>query len=404
MQVHAVPESDRAIDASGRRLPWAYDRDTSNDLKTREPAEKGPFGRSQRRNRTGLTRSRSRTGEPRREEDRLRLEQLAAEDAVFGSLKKVSKDEGRREALAEVDANSIAQPTAPDKGEQEATEVTLYGFGEEMQWAAIDHYERVSGGCILEDYDRQPPGRRYDLSRGLPRSTSQKSLSRATLKKMNTFKGGEHWIKVTFDSRGAADLACASSPHIIKGYYVYAQPYQGGGPGKDAPIVASQAGAQITDSVLPPTFSTETLRPPGGSPNSSSTTATSGTITGQPQEGTQQRSTSRDSSSTLANSTSTQPKSPTTNPQTPVSQLTLRRSRIEGATPARVLPASAAMLPKQPTTSWMTGWLGTGDIIGSTVPKKEDGTFDYATAGLYWRLFWWLDQVLGTDFCGMKGD
>lgn len=25
MQVHAVPESERAIDANGQRLPWAYE-------------------------------------------------------------------------------------------------------------------------------------------------------------------------------------------------------------------------------------------------------------------------------------------------------------------------------------------------------------------------------------------
>jgi hypothetical protein len=25
MQVHAVPESERAVDASGKRLPWGYE-------------------------------------------------------------------------------------------------------------------------------------------------------------------------------------------------------------------------------------------------------------------------------------------------------------------------------------------------------------------------------------------
>jgi hypothetical protein len=25
MQVHAVPESERALDASGKRLPWGYE-------------------------------------------------------------------------------------------------------------------------------------------------------------------------------------------------------------------------------------------------------------------------------------------------------------------------------------------------------------------------------------------
>ena len=61
------------------------------------------------------------------------------------------------------------------------------------------------------------------------------------------------------------------------------------------------------------------------------------------------------------------------------------------------------MLPKQPKQSW-SAWLGTGEVIGSTVPKKEDGSFDYDKASLYWKVFWLLDQVLGSDFCGLKGE
>ena len=272
MQVHAVPDSDKAFDASGRKLPWAYDVDTSRlgTSDSREPIEKGPFGRSQRRSRSGLSRSRSKTAEPRREEDRIKAEQIAAEDAVFGSLrKKETAEGGKREALGEVDGNAQVQATANGggKGEVEATEVLLYGFGEELQWAALDHYERVGGGSVLEDYDRQPPGQRFDVSRSFSKATSQRSLTRAALRKKNTFAGGLHWIKVTFDSRGAAELACARSPHVIKGHLVYAEPYLGRGPGKDEAILASQAGAQITDDVLPTSFSTNVVYPvDGGSP------------------------------------------------------------------------------------------------------------------------------------------
>ena len=92
MQIHAVPDADKAYDATGRRLPWAYDLDPSAaadaDPLPREPQEKGPFGRSQRRSRSTLSRSRSKTAEPRREEERARAEQIASEDAVFGGLRR----------------------------------------------------------------------------------------------------------------------------------------------------------------------------------------------------------------------------------------------------------------------------------------------------------------------------
>ena len=41
-------------------------------------------------------------------------------------------------------------------------------------------------------------------------------------------------------------------------------------------------------------------------------------------------------------------------------------------------------------------------IIGDQVPRKEDGTFDAASASLYWRFFWMVDGCFGTDFCGCR--
>ena len=417
MQVHAVPDSDKAFDSSGRKLPWAYDLDPrAAGRENREPVEKGPFGRSQRRSRSGLSRSRSKTAEPRREEDRIRAEQVAAEDAVFGNLRR----KGDREVLGEVEGNTVAGAQQPQqsgavvKGEAEATEVLLYGFGEELQWSALDFYERVSGGVILEDYDRQPPGPRYDISRSLSRATSQRSLTKAALKKKNTFAGGLHWIKVTFDSRAAADLACARSPHIIKGYLVYAEPYLGRGSGKDEAIVSSQAGAQITDEVLPTSFSTNTVNPVmEGSPNGSSTTATSATATTRQQNSGQQTASTPTSTmpDPFTSRTSIQaPLTPgavtTTQPislQQGTQTLRHRGSVIPNVTPVTVLPASAALMPKQPKQSW-GAWLWRGEVIGSAVPKREDGSFDYERASLYWRVFWTIDLWVGTDLCGLRGE
>lgn len=427
MQVHAVPEAERAFDQNGRRLPWGYDFAAGAGLSEngeRQPVEKGPFGRSIRRSRSGASRSRSKTVEPRREEDKIRAENMAAEDAIFGSMRRVgTKDDGKRDALGEVDPNAVnAQPlvraSSSADSDGEPTEVLLYGFGEDLQWAAIDFYERVSNGYILEDYDRTAPGERFDISRTLGRQAAQKGLSRAAIRKKNKFAGGDHWIKVTFDSKLAAELATARAPHTIRGYLVYAEMYQGRGPHKDEPILATQAGAQITSDALPPSFSTH---PMTDSPNGSSTLS-SATATGPATAGTRQSLPSLDtvteasptsSSSTLNNNQAAlRPQQSVLSQQATgvqiqalpqQAQVQPRRLRIEGATRATVLPAELALAPKQPKASW-SSWLGASEIIGSAVPRKADGTFDWDTASLYWRLFYVIDQLFGTDFCGMKLD
>jgi len=410
MQVHAVPENERAYDSAGRKLPWAYDTAgtaASLEKESREPVEKGPFGRSMRRSRSGASRSRSKTAEPKREEDRLRAEQVAAEDAVFGSMRKVVKEEGRgaREALGDVDPNVVAQQPAnvsAAQEDQEVTEVMLYGFGRDLQWSAIDFYERVSDGNILEDYERVAPGQRYDLARSFTRSTARKSLTKDALRKKNRYAGGEHWIKVTFSSRQAAELACARSPHTIMGHLVYAEPYQGRGPARDEPVFASQAGAQITSSNLPLTFSTSTLQ---DSPNGSSSTATSATATAaiagseQPQAlARQTQDVTTHASHAPENTTATGLQRLPRGTQQPH-----RRGRIEGVRSVTLLPADQALMPKQSKQSW-TAWLGASELIGTTVPKREDGAFDWERASLYWRVFNVLDRWFGTDFCGSRGD
>lgn len=415
MQVHAVPEAERYIDSTGRKLPWSYDTANTNADNEPAPQEKGPFGRSMRRTRSGASRSRSKTAEPRREEDRLKAENTAAEDLVFGSLRRAgTKDESKREALGEVDPNSQA---ASGRGaDDEPTEVLLYGFGEDLQWSAIDFYERVSNGVILEDYERAPPGSRYDTSRTLGRAAAQKSISRAALRKKNKFAGGGHWIKVTFDTRGAAELAIARAPHTIKGHMVFAEFFVGHGPQKDEPVLATQAGAQITSDALPPTFST--LPQDQGTPEGSSATASSATATA-PDGSRQGRIPPPPWNMALAGVVQDSPAASTSTmngaaPQRPVttsfqtqsqSQTVLqpRRGRIEGATRIEPLPAELAMAPKQPKASW-TSWIGASEVIGSAVPRKQDNTFDWEVASFYWKLFYLLDQLLGTDFCGLRLD
>jgi hypothetical protein len=407
-QIHAVPDNEKAYDLSGRKLPWGYEQLPTNlEGDRREPVEKGAFGK-RTNSRRGTSRSRSKTAEPQREEDRIKKEQAVAEEKVFGSLRKVVREPVARDGEGKEDgatAVSAAATAVKIDGEGEATEVLLYGFGEDLQWAGIDFYERVSGGLVLEDYERAPPGqiKAYDPTHAFARSTMTKSLSKAALKKKNRYQGGEHWIKITFSSREAAELATARSPHVIKGHLVYAEPWQGRGPARDEPIPATQAGAQVVGDQLPPTFAVTGGF--GGSPNGSNTISSA---TEREANGSSSHTISQPLFSQPLLSQSYQPTSTTGMELGTSSQQLQRRpggtvGRLRGAQAAVLLPAEQALMPKQPRQAW-TAWLGASELIGTTVPRREDGTFDREKASLYWRLWYWVDGWLGTDFCGLKGD
>lgn len=425
-QIHAVPDNEKATDrVSGKKLPWGYESTSTasvnlNDDGRRELPEKGPFGRSLGRRR-GTSRSRSKTAEPAqmREEERVRIERERSEDKVFGTLGRRA-DRGREvlgdeQNLAQQQQPQQPQPQQPQQqvpanaveDDAEATEVLLYGFGDDLQWAAIDFFERVSGGQILEDYDRVPPFQRgyQDVTRSFGRAAAQRSLGKAALRKKNRFAGGEHWIKVTFSSRGAAELAVARAPHVVKGYLVSAEPWQGRGPAVDKAVPATaQAGAMVTDENLPASFSTNTF---DASP-SGSQTLTSQTEHEEPPSQQQQQHQALPPWSQPASAV--QPAAATgAQLAQSTQQVTNRTSgtgtvnRVQGARLITLLPAEQALMPKQPKQSWMT-WIGASELIGTTVPRKEDGSFDYERASFYWRVFHWLDGVLGTDFCGLRGD
>ncbi|KAF2149635.1 hypothetical protein K461DRAFT_231504 [Myriangium duriaei CBS 260.36] len=423
MQVHAVPDNEKALDASGRRLPWAFEY-ADSDVRRREQEEKGPFGRSTRRR--GF--SRSKTTTPARKEDVQRLENMQAEDAIFNTYKasQRAKDNlvaSKSAPLLSLDSNGIAGVAAAM--EKEATEVILYGYGRDMEWAAIEFYERVSGGSVLEDYDRHPPNQRYDLSISISRAAAQRSLSKAALRKRNTYNGGAHWIKITFDSPEAADLACNRSPHTLHGYMVFAEPYRGAGPPNDAPVPATNAGAQIDSQSLPTSFSTATLSQDrtAGSPESSNTISTA-TISGHDApipmrelrpSNAQQPSDFGRASPMPAVPGAMQPSfSTAVAPQEP-QPVKQRPMRIEGARRAVLRPADQALMPTQPRyTSWLAfiplfGWLifggvGKDDQSSSQIPRLADGSPDWNKASVYWQFFAFLDNLLGTDMCGLKGD
>ncbi|KAF4549927.1 Hypothetical protein D9617_19g102320 [Elsinoe fawcettii] len=421
MQVHAVPDNERAYDANGRRLPWGFEYADADASRGRTTTERGPFGRSSRRR--GF--SRSKTATPARKEDLARLENQHAEDAIFNTYKASQRTRdtlatSKSAPLISLDPNVGAGKggQAQTQEEKEATEVILYGYGSGQEWAAIEFYERISGGVILEDYDRVPPHTRYDPALSLSRARSQRSLSKAALAKRNRYNGGLHWIKVTYDSPESADLACDRSPHVLHGYLVYAEVYRGVGPPKDEAIPCTSAGAMVESESLPNTFSSKTLSrsmdTATESPEGSSKTVSTATI-GEPigmrdLGGLQvprmmEKSVSMPAlpGALVASSSSAEPEK---------REIRQRPLRIQGATRAILKPADQALLPSQPKYS---GWLAFLPLLGllfgsgkgdtsSTIPKLENGEVDWNNAGLYWWFFAWLDGMLGTDMCGLKSD
>ena len=70
-------------------------------------------------------------------------------------------------------------------------------------------------------------------------------------------------------------------------------------------------------------------------------------------------------------------------------------------------PAAEAFLP-QPTWTdrqlqWLRSWgVIPGDFIGSGPSLTENGDFDWAKASWYWRVWYWMDTHLNTNFCNLR--
>lgn len=302
------------------------------------------------------------------------------------------------------------------------TEVMLYGYSASTLWAAIDFYERVSGGMVCEDYPREPDvsQRRYPNTFSSSGPVHSRPLTPAEKKHVCKYAGGEHWIKVTFDSAEAAERAIAESGHRIQGHTVYAQEYRGVGPDADVAIPynaedrATQRPAQTVGpasgqrsnvasrnaATLPRSF-TSSATPQASQidiASSSPSTASSATATG-PSNGQlrsrhpSQAEVNRSSTTSLQNGQATpRPQGFTHFPDIP--RTVLR-------------PASEAFLP-QPTRmerlyqNMVNAGLFPGDFIGNGAPRLDNGDFDWATASIYWRVCYWIDTKLGSDLCGLR--
>lgn len=400
---------------SSPRPPWLtyadlFDEHSSDGIQNvsrprRVVAETGSFGKSARR-------SRSRTGTPApKKEDAT----LAAADAIFSqyishraaesseqpqrnsslsqSINQPTSSSGRE--LTQIDGNAGPSSRFSKKEPPKVpTEVILRGFKPTQQYASIKEYECIAGR-ICEDYPRDPPveQRRYKLDVRDPASMRLKPLTAAEKAKTLKYAGGNHWIKVTFESAEAAEAAVDASPQTILGQLIYAELYRGVPPAADEPVDASgKQRKSRSDGRIRPSRSTSTpMREINRNNHSfsptesqaSSFTVDSGTVA------------STDSPSTITGNSSSQSQS-----QPQAGSETMFCRRIPTAKRAKLLPADQALLPQSSFSKKvlasipLIGWLS-ADIIGTAVPRTEMGDFDWDKASLYWKIVWWVDSMTG---------
>lgn len=312
---------------------------------------------------------------------------------------------------------------------REPAEVILRGYASpSQQYAAISHYEQLAGR-ICEDYSREPPyeARRYKSDLRDAALTRRQPLTKAEREKVNKVAGGEHWIKVTFESQEAANAALFASPQTILGHVVFAEPYRSLPPMENSPVVENVVPRTgIPEEIYrPKSFRDPSRRPSQPRINSNNANRVplkpflsfpldpaASRVRNQPGAwpselaGSQEPTPSVESATVSATSTTMSTATVTGSdfgmmeedepmPDVNGAAPTLSR-RIPGARRIKLLPADAA-LKKSPTWSEniltlipLLGWFS-GAMIGNEVPRNEVGEFDMNRASLYWKIMYFLD-------------
>jgi hypothetical protein len=235
------------------------------------------------------------------------------------------------------------------------------------------------------------------------------NLSADANRKSKQYAGGYHWIKVTFDSTIAADRACFFSPQEIDGYAVHCELYHGRGPAEDIAIPQGSAEGNRRRSkghhTLPSSRSASFphSQEPDRSTVPRSFTVNGLTVTGGwGDEGGSQVS-SETASSTTAIGTEQAPalRHRQVSDVKPQSEFMTHIPTVRRA----VLRPINEALPPQPTVTErilrsipILRWF-TGDIVGDGPQVREDGSFDYEKSTLYWRFWYMIDKLFGTDIC-----
>lgn len=437
-QFHAVPVEERAVDRNGKKLPYALEWPESASSimsqnagsltkhrghpkargQRRQVEEKGPFGKSLRRK--GSSRA-TRTQTPAKRENPA----LDGFEQAWRHDQKKAAEAKQQSTTAGSQSDGVSAHRAPSL-QKEPSQVLLYGFSISSQPDAIKFYETASGGMICEDYDREPP-HRIPSTYSSSASAQHRALTTAESHLAKQYRGGDHWIKVTFDSAEAAERAIEASPHVIGGHYVYAQEFRGVGPDVDQPLLqphdmqsrgfslsnrpAQTVGPSFTQrpnfqsrnaTTLPRSFtSNATLQVdhhPDEAASLSSSTASSATAISPNQQNfrSRQQSQTQNSVSSLT---------PEQNGQ--IAPRPDTYTYFPDMPKAVIYPASEAFLPQATWSERViqrlvkAGWFP-GDFIGDGPPRMENGDFDYANASVYWRLMNWIDSIFGSDLCGNK--
>ncbi|KAL4958140.1 histidine phosphatase superfamily [Aspergillus filifer] len=394
----------------------------------RPPEESGPFGK--RRNaRYEQSRSRTRTGTPGAKKENQNVVEFGR---LFAAQQEVEKTT-RNNTLPKSSSSSNLDNARNKATEKVATECMFYGYkSKESEWKVIDKYERISRGFICEDYPRNDPRGSASYSHLLSGGdvVIRANLSADANRKSKRYAGGFHWIKVTFDDADAADRACFFSPQEIDGHVVFCEMYHGQPPAEDVPIPAGSTEANRFISNNKRTLTTShstTFLPSQRGPSTLPRSFALNNLASIADEDV--FSQDRESTSTVSSATATttaldqptlhqrhfsttSPSLPTPKEQpTPQLQLqpqesefmthlpTVRRTKLRPITEA--LPPAPTVtervLRSIPILSWFTG-----DIVGDGPQMREDGTFDYERSNAYWRFWYMVDLILGTDICGLR--
>ena len=403
---------------------------TSTAKNSRQPEESGPFGRNR-----SIRYTSSSVGAGRRASTRAgTTPQRQKENTAVNDFSRLYAKEQAQQS------HEIPPETESNPAEKIPTECLLYGYASKtIEWKVISRFERIAApGIICEDYDREDP-ELYQNS-GSPMSFNrsnlpkQRNLSREAMTKARVYRGGQHWIKVTFDSWESAERAVFYSPVEIDGCLVHCEPWNGKGPVADVPI---PRGVEDAGSLLSANAKSKarTLGGVGGrsaisgfeqalnastlprnqtfpgaqfaQPTSlddmeiESATASSATATGELQRANESGLRSRSVPNLSTQSV------------TKGIKRTVLRPISEALPPQRSV--MDRILSSIPVVSWLLGYSAatkpglTGeknavDFSEQGPIVKEDGTWDKEHNNYYWKVWHLMDSTLGTDFCGLKED
>ena len=306
----------------------------------------------------------------------------------------------------------------------------------------ISRFERtVAPSIICEDYPREDPNLFLSSTSTFGFSPAaivvHRDLSHDALKKSRVYRGGQHWIKVTFDSYQAAQKACDYSPVEIDGHLVYCEMWEGKAPFSDQPLLKGQNGdnrqRQLDPKMRTLTSSQSTGFVAGkdsavsGFERAMQTLPRSHTMPAQQYLQPYSQDDSSITSTTASSATAIGPEPMTpartsglrsqSTPQLQILQSpdSMYMTHIPSVKRAVLRPISEA-LPPQPSTSQrvvrsipMLEWLfgskdASGDIIGEGPALKEDGSWDNDKNGWYWSFWHSVDTLLGTDSCGIRDE